>query len=60
MSDDTIAKLDVLEKVATEAVARTYSDGAFEDMSVEERFWIQKGIEGMRYAVALMWEGEGQ
>lgn len=41
--------LDRLEARAVEVVARTY-DVRSRDMT--ERFWIQKGIEGMRCAVA--------
>lgn len=39
--------LDALEARAVEAIQRTY-----EPKSDTERFWIQKGIEGMRLAVA--------
>lgn len=46
-------RLDVLERKATKAVTNTYGPAIQSD---EQRFWIQKGIEGMRYAVAT--EGE--
>lgn len=43
------ARLDALEATATRSVATTYGP-MLDDMA---RFWIQKGIEGMRYAVAI-------
>lgn len=41
-------RLDRLEAVAVEAITRTYGPM----LDDEARGWIQKGIEGMRYAVA--------
>jgi len=41
--------LDDLERVAVKAIVATY-DIAEDDVTA--RFWIQKGIEGMRLAVA--------
>lgn len=42
--------LDKLEATAAKAVTNTYGPMIQND---EQRFWIQKGIEGMRYAVAV-------
>lgn len=42
--------LDALEAVAIIEIARTYD---IHEMGISERFWVQKGIEGMRLAVAL-------
>lgn len=44
-------RLDKLEAVAVRSITNTYGP-----LGSLERFWIQKGIEGMRYAVAV--EGE--
>lgn len=49
MSNAMNARLDKLEKIAVKAIARTYN---VRDGDETERFWIQKGIEGMRYAIA--------
>lgn len=43
-------RLDGLEAVAVEAITNTYGPMIQND---EQRFWLQKGIEGMRYAVAV-------
>jgi hypothetical protein len=40
--------LDALERRAVEAITRTYGPVVTEDAA----FWAQKGIEGMRFAVA--------
>lgn len=47
----TQERLDALERVAVEAVTRTY--GPFGRNDGDLRFWVQKGIEAMRYAVAV-------
>jgi NTP pyrophosphatase (non-canonical NTP hydrolase) len=44
-----VSRVDQLERVATRAIQNTY--GKIKDDAA--RFWIQKGIEGMRYAVAI-------
>lgn len=44
-----LERLDALEAVAVKAIHKTYGP----KFSDTERFWIQKGIEGMRLAVAL-------
>ena len=44
--------LDELEKRAVEVVARCYDLSLEGDDDLTERFWAQKGIEGMRLAVA--------
>jgi hypothetical protein len=41
-------RLDALERVAAQAVENTYGPM----LDDEARGWVQKGIEGMRYAVA--------
>lgn len=46
--------LDSLEAKAVRAITDTYGPALSEDA----RFWIQKGIEGMRLAVALEMENE--
>ena len=45
-----MSRLDELEKVAVQALHETYRIMA---QSGEARFWAQKGIEGMRLAIAL-------
>lgn len=48
-----IERLDRLEARAVEAITRFY-----EPKTDEERFWIQKGIEGMRLAIATEHEDD--
>ena len=46
--------LDALEAEAVKAIEFTYGS----NLTDEARFWIQKGIEGMRWAVADAQEQE--